>query len=196
MIAVYLLGRFVESRNPFNRAFDVLKFVVFAAVISTAVAATIGNLSLCISGHEHWRDFSRLWLTWWSGDGVGALIVTPLILSWLRNRSRDGAHSLDEFAMLLVLLSLFSITIYTNLLLQLGGNRPWGHVTIPLLVWAAFRFGPRGVSTAMLPLSAIAIWGTTHGLGGFRDYGPNESLLFLQAYVANLAITALRWRRL
>lgn len=192
VIAVYLLGRFVESRNPFNRAFDVLKFVVFAAVISTAVAATIGNLSLCISGHEHWRDFSRLWLTWWSGDGVGALIVTPLILSWLEKPvERWSAIRWTEFAMLLVLLSLFSITIYTNLLLQLGGNRPWGHVTIPLLLWAAFRFGPRGVSTAMLPLSAIAIWGTIHGNGGFRDYGPNEALLFLQAYVANLAITGL-----
>jgi len=192
VIAVYLLGRFVESRNPFNRAFDVLKFVVFAAVVSTAVAATIGNLSLCISGHEQWRDFSRLWLTWWSGDGVGALIVTPVILNWLEKPvEKWSAICWTEFAMLLVLLSLFSITIYTNLLLQLGGTRPWGHVTIPLLVWAAFRFGPRGVSAAMLPLSAIAIWGTTHGYGVFRDYGPNEALLFLQAYVANLAITAL-----
>ncbi len=192
IIAVYLLGRFVESRNPFNRAFDVLKFVVFAAVISTAVAATIGNLSLCISGHEQWRDFSRLWLTWWSGDGVGALIVTPLILSWIEKPvERWRGIRWTEFAMLLVLLSLLSITIYTNLLFQLGGNRPWGHVTTPLLLWAAFRFGPRGVSTAMLPLSAIAIWGTTHDYGPFHDYGPNEALLFLQAYVANLAITAL-----
>jgi len=190
--AVYLLSRFVESRNPFNRAYDVLKFGVFAALISTAVAATIGNVVLCVSGHEHWGDFSRLWLTWWSGDGVGALIVTPLILGWLEKPVEKWSMvRWTEFAMLLVLLSLFSITIYTNLLLQLGGTRPWGHVTIPLLVWAAFRFGPRGVSTAMLPLSAIAIWGTTHGYGGFRDYGPNEALLFLQAYVANLAITAL-----
>ena len=192
VIAVYLLSRFVESRNPFNRAFDVLKFVVFAAVVSTAVAATIGNLSLCISGHEHWGDFSRLWLTWWAGDGVGALIVTPLVLSWLEKPiEKWSAIRWTEFVMLLVLLTLFSITIYTNLLLQLGGPRPWGHVTIPLLLWAAFRFGPRGVSTSMLPLSAIAIWGTTHGRGGFVDYGRNEALLFLQAYVANLAITAL-----
>ncbi|HMH43171.1 MAG TPA: MASE1 domain-containing protein, partial [Pyrinomonadaceae bacterium] len=192
VVAVYLLGRFVEARNPFNRAFDVLKFVVFAAVISTAVAATIGNVALCVSGHENWGDFSRLWLTWWSGDGVGALIVTPLILSWLEKPvEKWRAIRWTEFAMLLVLLSLFSITVYTSLLLQIGGTRPWGHVTTPLLVWAAFRFGPRGVSTAMLPLSAIAIWGTIHRYGAFSDYGPNEALLFLQAYVANLAITAL-----
>src|SRR2546423_8079703 len=44
--AVYLLRRFVEARNPFNRAIDVLRFVVFASIISTAFAATIGNVAL------------------------------------------------------------------------------------------------------------------------------------------------------
>ncbi len=190
--AVYLLRRFTESRNPFNRAFDVLKFVVFAAVISTAVAATIGNLSLCLSGHERWEDFRHLWVTWWSGDGVGALLVTPLILSWLeRPVERWRVARWSEFTMLLVLMSLLSVTIYTDLLHRSAGIRPWGHITIPLLVWAAFRFGPRGVSTALLPFVAISIWGTVHGYGGFAFYPRNEGLLFLQAYVADLAITTL-----
>jgi len=112
LTAVYLLRRFTESCNPFNRAFDVLKFVVFAAVISTAVAATIGNLSLCLSGHEQWSQFGRLWITWWSGDSVGALLVTPLILSWLeRPVERWRAVRWLEFIMLLVLMSLLCLTI-------------------------------------------------------------------------------------
>lgn len=192
LTAVYLLRRFTESRNPFNRAFDVLKFVVFAALISTAVAATIGNLSLCLSGHERWQDFRHLWLTWWSGDGVGALLVTPLLLSWLeRPVERWRVVRWSEFTMLQVLMSLLSVTIYTDLLHQTYGIRPWGHLTIPLLVWAAFRFGPRGVSTALVPFGAISIWGTVHGYGGFAGYPRNEGLLLLQAYVGDLAITSL-----
>jgi integral membrane sensor domain MASE1 len=192
LTAVYLLRRFVDARNPFNRAIDVLKFVVFAAILSTALSATIGNLTLCLSGSESWRDFGWLWLTWWSGDGVGALIVTPLILSWVEEPvERWRGLRIVEFVMLLMLLALLSATIYTNLLLNTGSGRPWGHVTIPLLVWVAFRFGPRGVSTAMAALSAIAIWGTIHGFGAFTIYGPNESLLFLQAYIADLGITTL-----
>jgi signal transduction histidine kinase/integral membrane sensor domain MASE1/CheY-like chemotaxis protein len=192
LTAVYLLRRFTESRNPFNRAFDVLKFVVFAALISTAVAATVGNVSLCISGHENWADFRRLWVTWWSGDGVGALLVTPLILSWLeRPVERWRGWLWIEFTTLFVLMSLLCLTIYTDALHRAGGIRPWGHITIPLLLWAAFRFGPRGVSTAMLPLSGIAIWGTVHNVGAFASYPRNEGLLFLQAYVADLAITTL-----
>src|SRR5262245_23748510 len=82
-IAVWLLRRFVRLRNPFNRTVGVLKFVVFAAIFSTAISATIGNLLLCLGGNELWSAFGRLWLTWWMGDAVGALVVTPLILSWL-----------------------------------------------------------------------------------------------------------------
>jgi signal transduction histidine kinase/integral membrane sensor domain MASE1/ActR/RegA family two-component response regulator len=190
--AVYLIRRFVGSRNPFNRAIDVLRFVVFAAILSTALSATIGNLALCVSGSESWKDFGWLWLTWWSGDGVGALVVTPLILSWVEKPvERWRGLRIIEFVLLLTFLALLSATIYTNLLLDTGVARPWGHVAIPVLVWVAFRFGPRGVSTAIAALSAIAIWGTIHGFGGFAIYGANNSLLFLQAYIADLGITTL-----
>src|SRR5258708_5383485 len=192
IIAVYLLRRFIGSRNPFQRALDVLKFVVFAAIISTAVSATIGNVCLCLSGSASWNNFGWLWLTWWSGDGVGALVVTPLILSWVEKPiDRWRGWRLAEAVLLFLLMALLSATVYTNLLPQSATARPWGHVTIPLLLWAAFRFGPRGVSTAMALLSAIAIWGTIHGYGGFALYSRNEGLLFLQAYIANLAITTL-----
>jgi signal transduction histidine kinase/integral membrane sensor domain MASE1/CheY-like chemotaxis protein len=192
LTAVYLLRRFTESRNPFNRAFEVLKFVVFAALISTAVAATIGNLSLCLSGHEQWSEFRRLWLTWWSGDAVGALLVTPLILSWMeRPVERWRVVRWVEFALLMTLMTLLCITVYTTVFLEPGAARPYGHATIPLLVWAAFRFGPRGVSTALIPFTAISIWGTVHKLGAFAQYPLNEGLIFLQAYLADVAITTL-----
>jgi signal transduction histidine kinase/integral membrane sensor domain MASE1/CheY-like chemotaxis protein len=190
--AVHLLRRFVGSRSPFNSAIDVLKFVVFAAILSTAISATIGNLTLCLAGSEAWKDFGWLWLTWWSGDAVGALIITPLVLSWVeRPLDRWRGWRLAEFVLLLTLMAVVSATIYTNGILRSGSGRPWGHVTIPLLLWAAFRFGPRGVSTAMAMLSAIAIWGTIHGFGGFAVFSPNGALLFLQAYIADLAITTL-----
>src|ERR1700686_3669301 len=165
--AVYLVRRFVGSRNPFQRAIDVLKFVMFAAILSTAVSATIGNLSLCLGGAASWNNFGWLWLAWWLGDGVGALVVTPLILSWAEKPiDRWRGWRLAEAGFLLLLLSGLSVTVYTNLLPSSTTTRPWGHVTVPLLLWAAFRFGPRGVSAAIALLSAIAIWGTINGYGG------------------------------
>jgi PAS domain S-box-containing protein len=189
--AVYLVRRFVGSGSPLNRAVDVLKFVVFAGILSTAISATIGNVSLCLGGAASWSNFGWLWLTWWSGDAVGALVITPLILSWVEKPIPWRGWRLLEAGLLLVLLSLLSVIIYTNLFLPTGSTRPFGHITIPLLLWAAFRFGPRGVSTAMAALSAIAIWGTINGYGGFAVFSKNEALLYLQAYLANLMITTL-----
>ena len=190
--AVYLLRRFIGSRLPFNRVIDVLKFLLFAVILSTAISATIGTLSLCLGGAATWSNFGWLWLTWWLGDGVGALVVAPLILTWVeRPIERWSGRRWAEGAALLIALWILSATIYTDLFLRSAAGRPWGHVTIPLLLWAAFRFGPRGVATTIATFSAIAIWGTVHGRGGFAVYNANDALLYLQAYVADLAITTL-----
>ena len=190
--AVYLLRRFNGSRIPFIRVIDVLKFLLFAVIFSTAISATIGTLSLCLGGAATWSNFGWLWLTWWLGDGVGALVVAPLILTWVeRPIERWSGRRWAEGGALLLALWILSATIYTDLFLRSAAGRPWGHVTIPLLLWAAFRFGPRGVATTIATFSAIAIWGTIHGRGGFAMYDANDALLYLQAYVADLAITTL-----
>src|SRR5258706_6632095 len=106
--ALYLVRRFIGSRNPFHRAIDVLRFVVFAAIVSRAVAATIGNFCLCLSGSASWNNFGWLWLTWWSGDGVGALVVTPLILCWIETPTEHWRQwRLIEATLLFFLLELF-----------------------------------------------------------------------------------------
>ncbi|HKR59014.1 MAG TPA: MASE1 domain-containing protein, partial [Pyrinomonadaceae bacterium] len=80
--AHYLLTR----RSPFDHSFNsirsVLKFVLVAVVFSPMISSTIGNVSLCLGDEAQWANFGQLWLTWWLGDGFGALIVAPLLLSW------------------------------------------------------------------------------------------------------------------
>jgi len=192
LIAASLLQRFIGSRQLFDRAQDVLKFVMIAPVLSTIVSATIGNLSLCVAGVTAWASFGSLWLTWWLGDGVGALVVAPLLLTigewgsqtWSLKR---GA----EAFLLLISLSLVAWIAFGALFHPQYANYPLAHLTIPFLLWAAFRFGPGGAATATALLSAIATQGTTRGLGPFVQQDRNESLLLLQVFIAAVAITAL-----
>src|SRR5688572_29557095 len=64
LLAVSLL-----TRRPFNRSLDtvsgVLYFVLYAVILTPIVAATVGNLSLCLGGAADWNQFIPLWLTWW-----------------------------------------------------------------------------------------------------------------------------------
>ena len=41
--------------------------------------------SLALGGYADWAEYGRIWLTWWLGDAVGALIVAPVLLLWGQN---------------------------------------------------------------------------------------------------------------
>jgi integral membrane sensor domain MASE1 len=58
----FLLLRFTEGRNPFGRTRDIIKFVLFGALLGTTICAIIGACTLCIL-HGTWSNFSTTWLT-------------------------------------------------------------------------------------------------------------------------------------
>jgi PAS domain S-box-containing protein len=64
-------------------------------------------------------------------------------------------------------------------------------VFIPLLVWPAFRSGPRGTAAGILLISTVAIWRTLHGFGPFVRPNENESLLLLQTFTGVVSATSL-----
>src|SRR5829696_6181330 len=74
LVAWFLLRRSKRWRNSFDSVSDVLTFIVYAAVLATLLSATIGSLSVCFGDPSRWKDFTPFWLTWWMGDGFGALI--------------------------------------------------------------------------------------------------------------------------
>src|SRR5207245_8956820 len=58
-------------------------------------------------------------------------------------------------------------------------------------VCVACGVGPREAATAIVVLSAIAIWGTLQQFGPFGGRPQNEALLLLQAFTAVTALTTL-----
>src|SRR5262249_83950 len=133
--AAYLLRRFVGIKSPFNQAIDVLKFAVIAAVLSTTISATIGNFSLCLAREAEWTHFGSLWLTWWLGDGTGALVAAPFFLTWAeRPFERWTAERWFEGGALLLTISSVAVLIFGGVVLY---RTPIGHLTIPIMLWAA-----------------------------------------------------------
>ena len=57
------------------------------------------------------------------------------------------------------------------------------YAPIPLLIWAALRFGLGGISVAMLIITGQAIWGTMRGHGPFLAQTPIENALALQLFL-------------
>ncbi|MEG4507672.1 MASE1 domain-containing protein [Microcoleus sp. F6_B4] len=64
-----------------DRLRDVLALVAGAVIGSTFLGSVLSNLGTCIFGWTQWSNFSRNCWTAWLGDGMGILIVTPVLLT-------------------------------------------------------------------------------------------------------------------
>jgi diguanylate cyclase (GGDEF)-like protein len=192
VLGAYLVSRFANGRNAFERGSSTFTFAILAGMVSTTVAATLGVTSLSIGGFARWADYGSIWVTWWLGDGVGDVILAPLLILWISNvRIRWSWAQLGELLALVGGLILIGQIVFWGLLFSGPRNYPLEYLCVPFLVWAALRFGQREAATATLLLSGIAVWGTLHGLGPFVVGSRNVSLLLLQAFMGIVAVMTL-----
>ena len=85
VVGCYLITRFAGGRHVFERAQDIFKFGFLAAIVSTTVSATLGVTSLALGGFADLAKYGSIWCTWWLGNAVGAVIVTPVLILWNEN---------------------------------------------------------------------------------------------------------------
>lgn len=192
LLGAYLVNRFAGGLHAFERTRNIFRFVLLAAILSTMVSATWGVTTLAIVGLTRWADYGTVWLTWWLGDAVGALVVAPLLVLWHpNNRVIWRKYQLLEAAALLLTLLAAATLVFGGVLPPSARNYPLEFVCIPILLWAAIRFGQRDGATAVLLLAGMAIHGTILGFGPFVARNQNVSLLLQQAFIGVTALMTL-----
>lgn len=191
LCAAYLLRLFFRFHNPMDRIQDVVGLAI-CSVFSTSIGATIGTVTLMITGNGNWQVFWGLWSTWWIGDLLGALVVAPALLIWVSPSSfRLQKRQYVEVSLLLA--PLVFVTWYV-----FGSKPPDGifhqalmYVIFPFVIWAALRLEQHGATLAVFFISGIAIWGTVQELGPFSLESKNDGLILLQTYIAVVSLTSL-----
>src|SRR5438477_1154176 len=192
LVGCYLVNRLAGGKNAFQRSQNIFKFVLFVGIISAAIGASVGSATLVLGNLAGLSHYPSIWFTWWLGDGVGALIVTPLILLWIENPRMQWTRKQIVELVILVLGLLFTTWfVFGNSFHSVVRNYPFEYLSFPFLVWAAFRFGRRKAATATCLLACVATWGTVHGYGPFIQNSQNTSLLLLQSFMAIVAVTTM-----
>jgi signal transduction histidine kinase/integral membrane sensor domain MASE1 len=139
----------------FTRMIEVLALLC-SAIIVAPLAGLIGAGTASLTGAA---PFSRFLETWTVSDGLGILLVTPLIISW-----RSGIASLlrlgwmkwiEAGVFFLVWCSLAWLLFSTRTNETLPDVQPY--MVFVLLAWVAFRFEQRGVALALVSLAFIAV---------------------------------------
>jgi integral membrane sensor domain MASE1 len=192
VMGAYLVNRFAHGAQAFHRALDVFKFAGLAGMLATALSATFGATSLALLGYATWADYGSIWFTWWLGDMGGTLIVAPLLLLWILEPGLQWNRPKTMEALLLFgFLVAVGQVIFQDWLPVEWKIYQLPFLSIPLLVWVAFRFTPRETSTATAALAAMAIAGTLQRAGPFAVGTPHDALLLLQIFLNTMAVMGL-----
>jgi PAS domain S-box-containing protein len=164
LLAAWLLGR-LRFNHDFGTRRDIALYVGVAGIGGTALSACVGGLSLLLGGGLPSAGLGQIWLTWWLGDMLGALVVGPALLLWqARRRIADEPMSAPESVLAWSSLLLITLLATTPLSPVASGLPPL--VALPL-IWLALR-GPRYTAPiAALMVSALSAWGVLAGAGPF-----------------------------
>jgi PAS domain S-box-containing protein len=188
VVAETLVRHYARGARLFDRVRDVFAFAGAAGIVAPVVSATIGVGSLIAFGLAPARDLRNVWLTWWLGDALGAVLYAPaLMLLWTDRRHRTRSERIEGF-LVNVALIVVAATVFRS-----GGNGqpgyPLGFLCIPLALWPAFRLGQRETAVAAASLSIVAVWGTLERFGPYASEAPNHGLLLAQTFSGVVALT-------
>ncbi|HZN03382.1 MAG TPA: MASE1 domain-containing protein, partial [Candidatus Polarisedimenticolia bacterium] len=193
LFAAYLVNHYASGVKAFYRPEDFLRFGGLAALLSTAVSATLGFASLALGGAVRWDQVASVWTTWWLGDAVGILLVTPFLVLWAARPQTPWRGRELEVILLMLCTASVGWVVFSDALPLRSGSLPLGYLCILPLLWAALRFGQRTVATGVLVLSAVALWETVAalgGVGGAARAAVNERLLLLQLFLGSVSAMA------
>jgi signal transduction histidine kinase len=171
------LGYSFDGVPRLNTLKALARYSLFAILIGPFIGTFVGAFAIPGSFLTNWRIF-------FFSEAIAFLTLTPAVLSWASPRSVHGRRSVEsrlEAAALMIALTFLGYVIFFT---------DWRTIPqallyslVPFLLWAALRFGPRGVSTSIVAIAFCSIWGALHGRGPFTGPEPMRNVLSLQVFL-------------
>ncbi len=191
LIGAYILQRYVNFHPAMDRVQDVIGLVI-VAIFSTMLSATAGASTLVLIDFASADAYGSIWITWWIGDLLGALVVATVILAWLKTEIKPGSRKkILEGTLAFVLLGIVTWYVFIYQTQTSIYHQALLYLIFPFVIWTAIRFGQRGGTTAVIMVSGIAIWATVAGLGPFSLHSKNDNLILLQTFLGVVSLTSL-----
>ncbi|MFW3470388.1 MASE1 domain-containing protein [Streptomyces microflavus] len=183
-LAAYALLRRVGFRSELARLRDGICLVFLGAFAGMLISATIGSVTLMLDDKVPAGRFWLVWSSWWAGDAMGVLVVTPvlLVLSRVRRpRLSDRWPEACLLAAVVVLAGTFSTRSSLSMI----------YLVFPVIIWAALRFQLPGSAPCALVVSVLAITAGTDALGPFAGHTLMEVMANLTVLNGCVSLTAL-----
>ena len=133
-------------------------------------------------GNQYWVEWRNLGVS----NAVTTIVLVPVILIGVRLfRKGFNAAPLRILEAALLAVSIVAVGWFAFVRAAAGPETSPAllYAPIPLLIWAALRFGVGGMSASVLLITILAIWGTMQGRGPFLAQSAVDNVLALQLFI-------------
>ncbi|HEV2461765.1 MAG TPA: PAS domain-containing protein, partial [Ktedonobacterales bacterium] len=164
--------------------------VVVAPVVTSFADAAVIALTRW-GENPYWQN----WETRCVSNILAELTIGPALLlaltgthGWMHGAS---PRRWAEAALLAGGLLFVGSTVFSGQLTWRGSAPALVYAILPLLLWAAVRFGTGGTSLALLAITVVATWTAAQGHGPFSAATPVEDAISLQVFLIGIAVPML-----
>jgi signal transduction histidine kinase len=193
VLSAFLIRRFVQEPPWFGTLKQTAIYVGITAGISPAIVAFAGAFVQMLNGGSR-ADYWTFWGNWWIANALGSVTLGPMFLIWFSPRLEDDPRltvrrKTEGIVLGLILVAVCAIAFHADAKAVNTGFLPAVlYSPLPLILWAAIRFGERGSSGAILVVTVVAIWENLRASTVFIGLDPGKNVLALQIFLLGIAI--------
>jgi len=183
LIGAYCITKFDVSGKRLEGIRGILIFVLFGVLFAPLATSFLDAAAVIFTGWG--RNYLPLSVERFWTNALAELTIVPIIvLCCSRGISDMRRVSVAEWGEATLLSALIVLVAALAFGLQ-GGSLATTpallYVPLPLLLWAAARFGLIGCSLSLLSLALVSTWYTIHGRGPFPHASLPQNILSLQS---------------
>ena len=184
-LAAAAVRRFAGGLRAFDTLRNLIVYILGAVVLGPLTSAFVGGFA---GGGESYWFYWRVWLL---SEALALLTLAPAILTLIAGVRSVGHASIPrgiEPWLIAGGLLVVSFRVFHWPTAGSGAIPALVYLPLPLLLWAAMRFGPIGANTGLLILTWVSISGAVRGLGPFGGGAAPDSVLSLQLFLVAVSV--------
>jgi two-component system, LuxR family, sensor kinase FixL len=189
LIGAGLLRLFLRKPISFDTLKQTILFLFFVPFLSPFLSSF---LDAAFVKANHWgaEGYWSVWRMRFFSNVVAELTLVPVIVSWsttdFASLRKVSVRRYVEASLLLVVLLLVTLAVFDVRMEKVSAT--WIYLPVPILLWAATRFGFNVLSTSIAIVAFLSIWGAVNGRGPFNALNPVENAFSIQIFLVVFSV--------
>ena len=191
VLGAWLVRRFSGAAPRLDTVRGLAVFTVCASFVASFATSFVDAGFVILNGWGT-SDYWSVWQARFFSNVLGTQTIVPVILTcnartFRALRSGTAARYAEGLALALAMIVVCAVVFAAS-----GEQwRAWPtllYLPVPLLLWAAVRFGLCGVSVSLLVVTVAVIWGVVRGHGPFASLPPEAHAMSVQLFLFLTAV--------